>query len=70
MSCVTKMIAVPDWEVVAANMLKAELKREGVTYAQLADLVDEKEVNIRDKLSRGKFFSVVLAALPEIYRLA
>jgi len=51
-------------------MLKAELKREGVTYAQLSDLVDEKEVNIRDKLSRSKFFSVVLAALPEIYRLA
>jgi alpha-N-acetylglucosamine transferase len=49
-----------DWEMKAANLLKAELKRKGVTYAQLVDLlsqlgVDEKEVNIRNKLSRGKF---------------
>lgn len=48
------------WEAKAANILKAELKRKGVTYAQLveklADIgVDEKEVNIRNKLSRGKF---------------
>ncbi|MGF0536783.1 DUF6471 domain-containing protein [Agrobacterium sp. ES01] len=44
----------------AANLLKAELKRKGVTYAQLVERlagigVDEKEVNIRNKLSRGKF---------------
>ncbi|WP_245581444.1 DUF6471 domain-containing protein [Octadecabacter arcticus] len=39
----------------AANLLKAELKRKGVTYAQLAELIGEKEVNIRNKLSRGKF---------------
>jgi Domain of unknown function (DUF6471) len=43
-----------------ANLLKAELKRKGVTYAglveRLAQLgVDEKEVNVRNKLSRGKF---------------
>lgn len=49
-----------DWEAKAANLLKAELKRKGVTYAQLVDRlaaigVDEKEVNIRNKLSRGKF---------------
>ncbi len=49
-----------DWEMKAANLLKAELKRKGVTYAQLVDKlaaigVDEKEVNIRNKLSRGKF---------------
>lgn len=44
-----------DWESFAANMLKAELKRKGVTYAQLADLIEDKEVNIRNKLSRGKF---------------
>jgi hypothetical protein len=44
-----------DWEAFAANMLKAELKRKGVTYAQLADLIGDKEVNIRNKLSRGKF---------------
>ncbi|WP_081582716.1 DUF6471 domain-containing protein [Nitratireductor pacificus] len=49
-----------DYEALAANLLKAELKRKGVTYAQLVEKlaqlgVDEKEVNIRNKLSRGKF---------------
>lgn len=48
------------WEAKAANLLKAELKRKGVTYAQLVERlaaigVDDKEVNIRNKLSRGKF---------------
>jgi hypothetical protein len=27
-----------DWEAKAANILKAELKRQGVTYAQLAEM--------------------------------
>lgn len=49
-----------DWEAKVANLLKAELKRKGVTYAQLVEKlaeigVDEKEVNIRNKLARGKF---------------
>jgi hypothetical protein len=49
-----------DWEMKAANLLKAELKRKGVTYAGLVEKlaaigVDDKEVNIRNKLSRGKF---------------
>ncbi|WP_371229474.1 DUF6471 domain-containing protein [Roseovarius sp. 2305UL8-3] len=44
----------------AANLLKAELKRKGVTYARLVERLDdigisEKEVNVRNKLSRGKF---------------
>ena len=54
-----------DWEMKAANLLKAELKRKGVTYAglveRLAQLgVDEKEVNVRNKLSRGKFTAAFL----------
>lgn len=49
-----------EWETKAANMLKAELKRKGVTYAQLADLIGDKEVNIRNKLSRGKFSAAFL----------
>lgn len=54
-----------DWEARVANMLKAELKRQGVTYAQLVERlsalgVDEKEVNIRNKLARGKFSAVFL----------
>lgn len=54
-----------DYEALAANLLKAELKRRGVTYAQLVDKlaaigIDEKEVNIRNKLSRGKFTAAFL----------
>lgn len=54
-----------DYEILAANLLKAELKRKGVTYAQLVDRlaaigIDEKEVNIRNKLSRGKFTAAFL----------
>lgn len=49
-----------DWEAFAANMLKAELKRKGVTYAQLAELIGDKEVNIRNKLARGKFTAAFL----------
>ena len=54
-----------DWEARAANLLKAELKRKGVTYSQLvqklADIgVEEKEVNIRNKLARGKFSAAFL----------
>jgi lambda repressor-like predicted transcriptional regulator len=44
-----------DWETKAANILKAELKRQGVTYAQLAEMIGDKEPNVRNKLSRGKF---------------
>ncbi|MEC9368412.1 MAG: DUF6471 domain-containing protein [Pseudomonadota bacterium] len=56
-----------DWEARAANLLKAELKRKGVTYAQLVDRlaeigVHEKEVNIRNKLARGKFPAAFMLA--------
>lgn len=54
-----------DWEAKAANLLKAELKRKGLTYAQLVEKlreigVDEKEVNVRNKLARGKFTAAYL----------
>ena len=54
-----------DYEALAANLLKAELKRHGVTYAQLVEKLDaigveEKEVNIRNKLARGKFTAAFL----------
>lgn len=56
-----------DWETRAANLLKAELKRKGVTYAQLVEKLEaigvhEKEVNIRNKLARGKFSAAFLLA--------
>ncbi len=49
----------------SGNLLKAELKRKGVTYAQLVERlaaigIDEKEVNVRNKLSRGKFTAAFL----------
>ena len=54
-----------NWEANVANLLKAELKRNGVTYGQLVERlaeigVDEREVNIRNKLARGKFSAVFL----------
>ena len=49
-----------DWETKAANTLKAELKRQGITYAQLAELIGDKEPNVRNKLSRGKFSAAYL----------
>lgn len=44
-----------EWEAQAANILKAQLKLKGVSYAQLAELIGDKEPNVRNKLSRGKF---------------
>ena len=54
-----------EWEDRIKAMLKAELKRKGVTYAQLvgklADIgVMDSEPNIRNKLARGKFTAVFL----------
>lgn len=49
-----------EWEMKAANLLKAELKRAGMTYAQLAERIEDKEVNVRNKLSRGKFSAAFL----------
>jgi hypothetical protein len=54
------MIKEHDWDVFAANMLRAELSRKGITVAQLATLVGGKEANIRNKLARGKFSAAFL----------
>lgn len=58
---------VPDteWEAKVKGLLKAELKRRNVSYAQLVDKlaaigVVDSEPNIRNKLSRGKFTAVFL----------
>jgi hypothetical protein len=53
------------WDAKVKAMLKAELKRKGVTYAQLVDKlaavgVKETEPNIRNKLARGKFTAVFM----------
>lgn len=56
-----------NWESLVSNLLKAELKRKGVTYAQLVEKlaeigVQEKEANIRNKLARGKFSAAFMVA--------
>lgn len=52
-----------EWEARVKSILKAELKRKGVTYAQLVERlagigVVDSEPNIRNKLARGKFTAV------------
>lgn len=54
-----------EWEYQAKGLLKAELKRRNVSYAELIEKlaeigVDESEPNVRNKLSRGKFTFVFL----------
>ena len=51
---------VEAYEQQAKNILKAELKRRGVTYAQLAKKLSElgakeSERNLANKISRGSF---------------
>jgi hypothetical protein len=53
------------WEAKVKGLLKGELKRRGVSYAQLVEKlaaigVVDSEPNIRNKLSRGKFTAVFL----------
>lgn len=54
-----------EWEDRVKTLLKVELKRQNVTYAELvgklADIgVMDSEPNIRNKISRGKFTAVFL----------
>ncbi len=49
-----------EYETRAKNLLKGELKRRGITYAQLAEKlagigVSENERNLNNKISRGGF---------------
>ena len=49
-----------DWRAEVKGLLKAELKRRGLSYADLADRlatigIDENERNISNKISRGTF---------------
>jgi hypothetical protein len=54
-----------EYEEKAKNLLKGELKRRGVTYAQLVEKlaplgVKETERNLANKISRGGFTAVFL----------
>jgi hypothetical protein len=49
-----------DWEEKAKGLLRAEMARKGMTYADLAQRlaaigIDDNERNLRNKVSRGKF---------------
>ena len=53
------------FEEKAKNLLKGELKRKGVTYAQLAEKlgamgISETERNLNNKISRGGFSAAFL----------
>lgn len=54
-----------DWEAGVSNLLKAAIKRKGLTYAEVvARLAEEgvevNEANLRNKLSRGTFSAAFL----------
>lgn len=52
-----------DWQERTKGILKAELKRKGASYRDLAERltaigVPETEANIKNKISRGGFTAV------------
>ena len=54
-----------EWQERTKNLLKAELKRRGVSYKQLAERLEaigvhDTEANIKNKVSRGGFTAVFL----------
>ncbi len=54
-----------EFEELAKNILKGELKRRGITYAELAERlakigVSETERNLNNKISRGGFSAAFL----------
>ena len=59
-----------DWEQKARSLLRVEMTRQNVTYAQLveklADIgVRDSERNVRNKVSRGKFTAAFMLACLE-----
>ena len=56
-----------DWESKARGLIRGEMARQGITYAQLVDRLDsvgvkEDERNLRNKVSRGKFTAAFMLA--------
>lgn len=54
-----------EYEAKAKNLLKGELRRRGLTYAQLVEKlaalgVEETERNLTNKISRGGFTAAFL----------
>ena len=53
------------WEELAKNILRAEMMKNGVSYATLAERlgafgIADNELNLRNKVSRGRFTAVFL----------
>jgi hypothetical protein len=60
-----------DYHALVKKILKAELKRKGVSYRELAERlsaigVHESERNIANKISRGGFTAVFLLQCMEV----
>ena len=56
----TNALSDEDWRGIAKGMIKAELKMQNLTYADLSKRlasmgVEESEASIRNKVSRGTF---------------
>lgn len=54
-----------DWETKARGIIRGEMARQHITYAQLVQKLDgigitEDERNLRNKVSRGKFSAAFL----------
>lgn len=61
------MVTQPDWNERASRYLKAELKRQGVTYDDLATRLNaigfqETKASISNKISRGAFTAAFFLA--------
>lgn len=59
------MVQAIDWSDRVKGLLKGELKRKNITYAQLIEKlreigVNDTEPNIRNKIARGGFTAVFL----------
>ena len=54
-----------DWEARARGIIRGEMARQNITYAQLVEKlaeigVQDDERNLRNKVSRGKFTAAFL----------
>lgn len=59
------MPELTQWESQAKGILRGEMARRGVSYAQLVERLDalgvkEDERNLRNKVARGKFTAAFL----------
>ena len=60
-----KVMPVVDWSSYAKGVLRAEMMRKGISYADLVGALEdagvkESEANLRNKVSRGSFTAAFL----------